>query len=58
MATKRPTPDQVRAARLKLGLTQVQLAAVLYVTERQVRKYETGVTVMPLLAWEKVQAAL
>ena len=59
MATKQPTPDQVREARLALGMTQVQFGEMLYVTERAVRKWETeGDTPIPMLAWEKVQVAL
>ena len=58
MATKQPTPDQVREARLALGMTQVQFGEMLYVTERCVRKWESGDTPIPMLAWEKVQVAL
>jgi len=56
MATKQPTPDQVREARLALGMTQVQFGEMLYVTERGVRKWESGETPIPMLAWEKVRS--
>ena len=54
MAHKQPTPNQVREARLALGMTQVQFGEMLYVTERAVHKWESGDTPIPMLAWEKV----
>ena len=60
MTTKQPTPDQVREARLALGMTQVQFGKMLYVTERAVRKWESNADSVNIgmLEWEKVQVAL
>jgi transcriptional regulator with XRE-family HTH domain len=39
----RVTPDELRAARAKLGLTQLALARALGVTQVTVARWETGV---------------
>ena len=58
MAFDTPTGEQVRRARLKLGMTQVAFGKWLYKTERTVRNWECDTCPMDELAWEKVEMAL
>lgn len=46
------TAETVRNARLDANLTQREAANLIYVTERQWRNYEIGVTNMPKGFWE------
>ena len=46
-----PTPADLWEARRKLGLTQAQLAAILGVTDRQVRNWESGRSPIPKMLW-------
>jgi transcriptional regulator with XRE-family HTH domain len=41
------TPEQFKGGRVALGLTQAALGAFLGVSMRQVRRYETGESVIP-----------
>jgi DNA-binding transcriptional regulator YiaG len=41
------TPEQFKGRRLALGLTQDTLGAFLNISTRQVRRYETGESVIP-----------
>lgn len=47
-----PNPEQVRSARLSLGLTQSQAGALVGVTDRAWRYWERGERVMPKGMWE------
>lgn len=49
------TGEEVKVARKALDMTQVQFGQWLYVSERQVRNWESGQIEIPSLAWEKVQ---
>jgi len=53
MEIKRPTPDQVRAARTAAGLTQAAAAALVHLSG-QVRwaEYENGTRNIDLARWE------
>ncbi|ALX44711.1 XRE family transcriptional regulator (plasmid) [Burkholderia humptydooensis] len=46
-----PTPDEIKSARLRGRRTQVQVAALLGVKERQVQRWEAGQAPMPTAAW-------
>lgn len=46
------TTETVRNARADANLTQREAANLIYVTERQWRNYEIGVTNMPRGFWE------
>jgi DNA-binding XRE family transcriptional regulator len=52
---KIPTGDELRKFREKHGLTQVQAANLIYVSERQWRFYETDVNKIMLACWELIQ---
>ena len=47
-----PTPDEIRQARLRAGLTQAQAAELIHVTTRAWKYYEAGQRAMPLAYWE------
>lgn len=47
-----PTPDEVKIAREAAGLTQVEAARLIYVTERAWQRYEAGERQMPAGYWE------
>ena len=48
------TATEVRVARKKLGLTQVEFGKLIFLKERQVQNIEAGKTPISALAWEKV----
>lgn len=48
---KNPEPSEVRQARAKARMTQVQLAECLGVTARTVQRWESGASRMPHAAW-------
>jgi hypothetical protein len=47
-----PAPDEIRAARNALGITQEQAGAVIYCTGRAWRQYELGGRQMHPAFWE------
>lgn len=49
---KPPTPDQIRAVRLALGLTQAEAAHWVHVTARAWQWWESGERRMPVATWE------
>jgi len=46
------TPSEIIRARKQAGLTQVQAAALVYVTRNAWQKWEAGFCKMPQAAWE------
>jgi DNA-binding XRE family transcriptional regulator len=51
-ATKTPTADQVRAARIRAKLTQEQAGRLIYVHRQTWNRYESGEIDMPAASWE------
>ena len=51
-AVHSPTKEQVRTSRLSLGLTQSQAGALVGVTDRTWRYWESGFRAMPGSKWE------
>lgn len=47
-----PSPADIRATRISLGLTQAQAGAMVGVTDRAWRAWEAGFRVMPGAKWE------
>ena len=47
-----PSPQEIKDARAKAGLTQAQAAALVGVTDRAWRYWERGSRSMPSSAWE------
>jgi len=48
-----PTPDQIRAARLSVGLTQAQAAKLIHASSyRTWQEWESGRRKMPQAKWE------
>lgn len=47
-----PSPADIRASRLSLGLTQAQAGELVGVTDRAWRYWERGERVMPRGMWE------
>lgn len=54
MSTK-PTPEEIREARKRAGLTQKQAGALVHATDRAWRYWEAGERDMSPLAWEQFQ---
>lgn len=50
-ATPHPAPDDIIAARLSVGLTQCDAAAIVYTTDRHWSNWERGVSKMPRSSW-------
>lgn len=50
-ATPHPAPDDIIAARLSVGLTQGDAAAIVYTTDRHWSNWERGVSKMPRASW-------
>lgn len=48
----KPTPQQIKEARLDAGLTQQQCADLVHVNIRSWQKWESGERPMNLAAWE------
>lgn len=48
----RPTPDDVRAARLSAGLTQEAAAALVHASRRGWQDWESGARTIPSAEWE------
>lgn len=48
---KQPSPDTLRTARKRLGLTQVQAARLAFVSLRAWVKYESGERAIPKPTW-------
>lgn len=46
------TPDQIKEARIKAGLTTEQAARICYVHHRTWWRWELGESVIPRAAWE------
>lgn len=46
------TPEAIKSARLKAGLSHAQAAAVCYVHLRTWWRWETGDSIMPRAVWE------
>lgn len=53
-----PTKEDIAAIRKDAGLTQRELSVLLDIPERQVGRWETGVSKMHHLVWNTVQAKL
>jgi len=49
------TPEEIKAARASLGLSQKELGEALGVTERTIRRWETGTTNALVKAAETVE---
>lgn len=49
---RNPSPDEVREARAKAGLTQPEACKLIHVTLSSWKKYEAGDRRMPASAWE------
>ncbi|MBB2915869.1 helix-turn-helix domain-containing protein [Cupriavidus alkaliphilus] len=49
---QQPTPEKIRAARERAGLTQTQAGALLHVNLRSWQKWEGGERAMHLAFWE------
>lgn len=47
-----PTPEKIRAARERAGLTQTEAGALLHVNLRSWQKWEGGERAMHLAFWE------
>lgn len=50
-ATPHPTPEEIIKARLSVGLTQADAAAIVYTTDRHWSNWERGVSKMPRASW-------
>lgn len=50
-----PSPADIRASRLSLGLTQAQAGGLVGVTDRAWRYWEAGRRTMPVGIWELFQ---
>jgi DNA-binding transcriptional regulator YiaG len=47
-----PTPEEVRALRAAVGLSQVAMAAAAYVSLNGYQKWEQGERPIPMATWE------
>jgi len=52
---KQPTAQDIIEFRNSVGLTQVELAGIVFVSERQVQYWEAGRNDMPIGLWELAQ---
>lgn len=50
-----PTPEQIKAFRSRLGMTQAEVANALGVSSRTVQKWELGETAISKMAWLALQ---
>ena len=53
-----PTPDDLKALRAKYGVTQQNVADLLYLSVNTVAKWENGVNQMPRDRWEHLNFKL
>ncbi|WP_206146231.1 helix-turn-helix transcriptional regulator [Burkholderia sp. Ac-20384] len=51
-ASDRPTAEMLRKLRERSNRTQIQMATLLSLTERQYQRFEAGDSEMPLITWE------